>query len=165
MEPFVADQPKHHKALAHPLRHRILLAIGRDGATTSQLARTLKTNKGNIAHHLGVLHEAGLVRLGERRQVRGGTEQYWLGIGRKMLFPGGDRGANTAAMMQAVADGMEADPGEPMVNLRHLRLTPQQAKALAKHLNQLVDDLRPAGNAQPAYGVIVGVYRSGEPRR
>jgi DNA-binding transcriptional ArsR family regulator len=47
--------PEQFKALGHPMRHRLLFALGRDEATISQLAATLGSNKGNISHHLRVL--------------------------------------------------------------------------------------------------------------
>ena len=71
-EVLEATDPRQLKALAHPLRNRIVFALGAEGATVSQLAKSLSTNKGNAAHHLAVLEQAGLVRRGERRQVRGG---------------------------------------------------------------------------------------------
>src|SRR4051794_41792773 len=65
------------KALGHPLRHRLLFALGQEAATISQLATSLGTAKGNGAHHLGVLRDAGMVRIVETRQGRGGTGQYY----------------------------------------------------------------------------------------
>ena len=47
------------KALGHPMRHRLLLALGQGQATISQLAAALGSNKGNIAHHLKVLDGRG----------------------------------------------------------------------------------------------------------
>ena len=54
------------KALSHPMRHRLLFALGQGQATISQLAAALGSNKGNIAHHLKVLREAGLVESSRR---------------------------------------------------------------------------------------------------
>ena len=54
--------PEQFRALGHPMRHRLLLALGQGEATISQLAAALGSNKGNIAHHLKVLTAAGLVR-------------------------------------------------------------------------------------------------------
>ena len=52
--------PEHFKALAHPTRQRLLFALDQP-ATVSQLAVTIGSHKGNIAHHLKVLREAGLI--------------------------------------------------------------------------------------------------------
>ena len=60
------------KALGHPMRHRLLFALGRGQATISQLAAALDSNKGNVAHHLGVLERASLVyRAGTARCAAG----------------------------------------------------------------------------------------------
>ncbi len=72
--------PAQYKALGHPLRHRIVFALGQQAATISQLAKALGQRKGNIAYHLGVLQAAHLVDIVETRQVRGGTEHYYLRV-------------------------------------------------------------------------------------
>lgn len=59
------------------MRHRLLSTLAEAEATVSQLAATLGSNKGNIAHHLKILVDAGLVVLSGTRQVRGGTERYY----------------------------------------------------------------------------------------
>ncbi|MFF1918414.1 helix-turn-helix domain-containing protein [Streptomyces sp. NPDC058239] len=58
-----------------PLHGRLPFALGHRPATISKLAVQLDAKKGNVAHRLKVLREAGLVHIAETRQVRGGTEQ------------------------------------------------------------------------------------------
>lgn len=152
-----AGSPARLRALSHPLRHRILAALRRDGATISQLSHRLRTNKGNVAHHLGVLVAAGLARKGRTRTVRGGTEQYYVSVGRRVRFGGGRDGAPVRAMLATVAD--EIPPDDHLLNLRRLRLTADQAAALGEHLEQVINDLRPAGPRELEHGVIVGVWR------
>ncbi|NNG38833.1 winged helix-turn-helix transcriptional regulator [Flexivirga sp. ID2601S] len=155
---LVVDRPAQHKALEHPLRHRILRALPPDGATISQLSRLVNTNKGNISHHLRVLLDAGLVRQGPTRTVRGGTERYYLPAARRLLFPTGEDGAATRAMLQAIADEIPHDDDHLLSN-RRLRLTHEQAQHLADHLERLVDELPEAPPGAPSYGVLVGVYQ------
>ena len=153
------------RALAHPMRHRLLQEVGADGATTSQLANRLRTNKGNVAHHLGVLVDAGLLRRGRTRTVRGGTEQYFERAAQRIRFEGGPDGVTTTAMMQTLTEDLIGDP-EALFNHRILRMTAPQAEALARHLDTTVHGLQPAGVREPAYGVVVSVYRRlGSPRR
>ena len=148
------------QVLGHPARARLLLGIGAEGATVSQLSARLGTNKGNVAHHLAVLERAGLVRRGRTRTVRGGTEQYFERVARRIRTPGGTASGHTAAFLQTVADEVDAAPGEPLLHLRRVRMTPQQAAALAAHLDRLVGDL-PEGRAfDPAHSVLVGLYRA-----
>ncbi|MBM7783508.1 ArsR/SmtB family transcription factor [Tenggerimyces flavus] len=146
--------PEQHKALGHPMRHRLLYALGEETATISGLAARFDTRKGNIAHHLKVLREAGLVEIAETRTVRGGTEQYYRRVGRKLRYRG-----HTAVAMQAMAAEIESDPDDPLVLLRHVRLTSEQAAALAEALTTLVDSAEDAGPGADRFGVLVGVYR------
>ncbi|MEV0677425.1 winged helix-turn-helix domain-containing protein [Actinosynnema sp. NPDC050436] len=149
--------PEQFKALAHPLRQRLLFALGREPATTSGLAVALKAAKGSIGHHLKVLREAGLVRVVETRQVRGGTEQYYQRTARRLSFaaPGAE---HTNAMFGAVAEEAGQDP-TALVALRHVRLTPAAAEELGRALQDLVDRTPDAGAGEPVHGVLVAVYR------
>ncbi|KRF22789.1 helix-turn-helix domain-containing protein [Phycicoccus sp. Soil802] len=159
-EVLQTTDPRQLKALAHPLRNRILFALGPDGSTVSQLAKTLSTNKGNVAHHLAVLEGAELVRRGARRQVRGGTEQYFVRAARRLRTPGGSRAGHTAALLQAVAEEIVASPTDSLLTLRRIRLTRAQAAALSQHLERLVEELPEAGSHEPDHGVLVSVFRA-----
>jgi DNA-binding transcriptional ArsR family regulator len=147
----------HFKALAHPFRHRLLFALGPGPATISQLAGGLDTATGTVAHHLKVLTEAGMVRPAHTRQVRGGTEQYHERTYRRLVGETVDSGT-TAAMLGAVAEELTGDP-DPLLHLRHLRLTPAQAQRLRATLDDLVGDAEEATSDQPRYGVLVALYR------
>jgi DNA-binding transcriptional ArsR family regulator len=157
--------PEQFKALGHPLRHRLLFALGQEAATISQLASSLGTAKGNVAHHLGVLREAGMVRVVETRQVRGGTEQYYRRTARLLNFSGEGERANSAVALQAVSEELLTATGEPMLKLRNVRLTEAQATALEERLDHLVDELQDAGPGESRYGVVVSVYRPRQPER
>ncbi|GAA3552905.1 hypothetical protein GCM10022222_40690 [Amycolatopsis ultiminotia] len=146
------------RAFAHPTRHRILRDIGPDGATISQLAHRLGINKGNVAHHLGVLVEAGLVGKGATRTVRGGTEQYFVKTARIYRFGAGESGEATKAMLATVADEIPADD-EHLLLHRVIRLTARQASALGEHLESVVHGLSPANPREAEHGVLVSVYR------
>ena len=159
-EVLETTDPRQLNALAHPLRNRILFALGPDGSTVSKLATTLATNKGNVAHHLAVLEGAGLVRRGPRRQVRGGTEQYFLRAARRLRTPGGGRAGHTAALLQAVAEEVDASPTDSLLTLRRIRLTPAQAASLAQHLERVVEELPEAGPREADHGVLVSVFRA-----
>jgi DNA-binding transcriptional ArsR family regulator len=148
--------PEQFAALAHPLRQRLLFALGQQPATTSRLAAQLDAKKGNVAHHLKVLREAGLVHIAETRQVRGGTEQYYQRTARRMLVAE-PQAAGTAAMLAAFAHELDRSPAETLT-LRHLRLTPARAKELGDVLTKLVDEAEEGTGDQPVHGVLVALY-------
>src|SRR5215470_14254514 len=78
--------PAHFKALGHPLRHRMVNLLRQRPASLRQLAAALGIAKGTAGFHVGVLREAGLVRLAETRHVRGGTEQYFALVSKGFTF-------------------------------------------------------------------------------
>jgi DNA-binding transcriptional ArsR family regulator len=132
--------PEQFKALGHPMRHRLLFALGRGEATISQLAATLGSNKGNISHHLKVLARAGLVQAAGTRTVRGGTEQYYR-----------------RAFTSLTYDDATAEPG-PFLMLRALRLSPEHAQQLTATLRDLAEQAGDGGDHQ-RYGLLLGLYQ------
>jgi DNA-binding transcriptional ArsR family regulator len=144
------------KALGHPMRHRLLFALGRSEATISQLAATLGSNKGNVAHHLKVLADAGLVELAGTRHVRGGTEQYYRRAFERLQVE--NAGGPTEAAFSAVAAEIATAESEPFLTLRMIRLTPEHAERLTATLRQLADEAEDGGD-QPRHGLLLGLYK------
>ncbi|WP_331769434.1 winged helix-turn-helix domain-containing protein (plasmid) [Embleya sp. NBC_00888] len=153
--------PEQFAALAHPLRQRLLFALGQRPATISRLAAQLDAKKGNVAHHLKVLREAGLVHIAETRRVRGGTEQYHQRTARHMVVAE-PQAAGTAAMLAAFAQELDRSPAETLT-LRHVRLSPEQARELGETLTNLVDEAEENTEAQPVHGVLVALYQQAPP--
>ncbi|MFI6085735.1 ArsR/SmtB family transcription factor [Streptomyces sp. NPDC051217] len=154
--------PEQFAALAHPLRQRLLFALGHQPATIRQLAARLDAKKGNVAHHLKVLREAGLVHVAETRQVRGGTEQYYQRTARRMVVAE-PQAAGTAAMLAAVAQELDRSPAETHLTLRHLRLSSAKARELGEALAKLVDETEGNAQDQPVHGVLVALYQQALP--
>ena len=146
------------KALSHPMRHRLLFALGQGQATISQLAAALGSNKGNIAHHLKVLTGAGLVVPAGTRQVRGGTERYYQRASRGLRY---DDAATTETAFRALAAEITAAEPEPFLLLRTLRLTPEHASQLTATLHELADQAEDAAD-QPRYGLLLGLYQQAQ---
>lgn len=155
-EKIEISAPAQYKALGHPLRHRLLFALGHEPGTISGLATSLGQRKGTIAHHLKVLQEAGLVEIVETRPVRGGTEHRYLRTAKKLIFSGPE--ADPVAM-RAVADEMAAAQAVLAFRIRSLRLTAAQARTLAETLEALVDGLDEAAD-EARHTVVTTVYRS-----
>ena len=147
--------PQQFKALGHPMRHRLLFALGQGEATISQLAATLDSNKGNIAHHLKVLTDAGLALPAGTRQVRGGTEQYYRRAHRALEF---HDAATTQTVFSAIAAEIAAAEPEPFLILRTLRLNPRHVEQIAAALHDLADEKDDADD-DPRYGLLLGLYQ------
>src|SRR2546425_5547851 len=65
------------RALAHPLRLRLLEAFALGRRTTMQVAAQLGEPPTRLYHHVNALERAGILKLVDTRQVRGATEKYF----------------------------------------------------------------------------------------
>jgi DNA-binding transcriptional ArsR family regulator len=68
------------RALADPLRQRILAALTSAAHTTKQIAGLLKEKPTRLYHHVEILERAGLIRLTETRPNRGTVEKYYRAV-------------------------------------------------------------------------------------
>jgi DNA-binding transcriptional ArsR family regulator len=69
--------PKYVKAMAHPLRLRILGALEHRTASPSELAQELDAPLGNVSYHVRQLHGLGLLKLVKETPRRGAVEHYY----------------------------------------------------------------------------------------
>ena len=69
------------KALAHPLRVRLLASLRGDGpATATELAKRLDTESGSTSYHLRVLAEHGFVADAKVKTPRHPRERRWAAV-------------------------------------------------------------------------------------
>lgn len=73
------------KALAHPLRTRILAALEGRTASPSDLAAELDAPLGVVSYHVRRLASLGLVKLAKRVPRRGAVEHYYKATGRPRI--------------------------------------------------------------------------------
>ncbi len=151
--------PQQFKALGHPMRHRLLFALGQGESTISQLAANLGSNKGNIAHHLKVLTDAGLAIPAGTRQVRGGTERYYRRAHRAVQF---NDAATTQVALSAIAAEIAAAEPDPFLIMRTLRLNPGHVEQIAAALHDLAGEESDADD-DPRYGLLLGLYQHRQP--
>src|SRR4051794_2980291 len=71
------DDPRLVKALAHPLRVRILSVLEQGSATPKQISVSLGVQLENLSYHVRALRDLGFIRLEERRMVRGAVEHRY----------------------------------------------------------------------------------------
>jgi DNA-binding transcriptional ArsR family regulator len=65
------------KAMGHPLRQRILIALNRRVSSPNQLANELGEPLGNVSYHVKVLAECEAIELVDTRPVRGAVEHFY----------------------------------------------------------------------------------------
>lgn len=80
-----ADRVRMLKALSHPLRQRILLALNEREASPSQLADRLGVRLTNLSYHFKVLVEQDAIELVKTEQVRGTVKHFYRATERPVL--------------------------------------------------------------------------------
>src|SRR5919107_1845532 len=71
------DDPRLVKALAHPIRMKILNILEERTATPKELAETLGLPLENVSYHVRTLKDFGFIKLERTRQVRGAVEHHY----------------------------------------------------------------------------------------
>jgi DNA-binding transcriptional ArsR family regulator len=102
------------RALANPLRMRILVTLAEKPRTTKQVADLLGEPATKLYHHVAALEKAGLVRLRKTRPLRGTVEKYYQAVASRFevadnLFSGvgaPTRGGAVAALMDQAREGL-----------------------------------------------------------
>jgi DNA-binding transcriptional ArsR family regulator len=76
------DDPRLVKALAHPIRVRILGILEHRTATPKELAAELGLPLENTSYHVRTLKNFGFIKLERKRQVRGAVEHHYRAVAR-----------------------------------------------------------------------------------
>ena len=79
------EDPRLVKALAHPLRVRILGILEHRTATPKEVALELGLPVENVSYHFRTLKQFGFIRLERTRQVRGAVEHHYRSVARPRI--------------------------------------------------------------------------------
>jgi DNA-binding transcriptional ArsR family regulator len=86
MKPWVdVTDPRVVKALAHPLRVRILSMLDESVLSPTQMATELEVPIGNVSYHTRQLLELGLIRLVRETPRRGAVEHHYTAEARPLI--------------------------------------------------------------------------------
>ncbi len=164
--------PDEARALANPLRLRILRLCLDRAVTNEELARRLGRDAGSVLHHVRMLVDTGfLAPEGERRGARGAIERPYRATGKSWTLDVGDEAGDAVATgTLALIDAFRAEVAEvradrdALVSIARLgvRLRPQASLVFSSRIGELVADLKLADDPEgEAYGFFVGMHRLG----
>lgn len=91
------------RALAHPLRLRMMELFAESPRTTKQVAELLDQPPTRLYHHVAALERAGLLVLTERRQNRGAVEKWYASVAQQIQARVRQKGDAGRAARRAVA--------------------------------------------------------------
>ncbi|WP_433203875.1 ArsR/SmtB family transcription factor [Dactylosporangium sp. CS-047395] len=157
------------RALAHPLRLRMLNLMWPGPMSAAELARELAVSHALASQHLRKLAAAGLVELAEERTLRGGHERRYRTV---QGSPLSDQRDGTAFLAGTLAHGLREraarrDPEHPGVTTDgELWVAPEAWERYREGIQSLGDALHAA--ARPAHtpgtvpvAVTVHAFRTG----
>ncbi len=166
------DTPRQMKALADPVRHRILGIIQSRPATAKQIADRLKMPPGTIGHHLQVLESAGLAKVVARRLVRGIVAKYYTRTARIFTynFPDVVTG-KVPALVRFLTDARDelaetlVDSGQDALvktAFPHTRLTAERQAYYERRLMELVEEFiaEPVTGEGTVFSLSVALFQS-----
>lgn len=156
-----ADQ---FKALANPMRRRIIDLATERPATVAEFAVALERPPGTIAHHVKRLVEAGLLRVVETRRVRSVQEHYYGRTAPTFMMPNAtEREAQMLADLGSARRPAEADESS-FLGVRFVRVPDTTAAGLVAEFTARLEALAvESGQGGTVYGVVLGVVPTVSP--
>lgn len=91
------------RALAHPLRLRMMELFAESPKTTKQVAELLGQPPTRLYHHVAALERSGLLVLKEKRKNRGTVEKWYAGVAQQVRGAAAGKSAAARGARRAVA--------------------------------------------------------------
>ena len=168
---LVFQNTDQYRALFEETRMQIVDLLLERAATIKELSDTLGIPKGTIGHHVGVLEEAGLIKVVRTKKVRAIEAKYYGRTARTYLLASKpedidvapDNFLTQAASAYTRAASLEAEVG-PMSTLRHARIPDARAGEWAERLTDLVSEFtEETRGGDTTYGLLVAFYPTDRP--
>jgi GNAT superfamily N-acetyltransferase/DNA-binding transcriptional ArsR family regulator len=155
------------RALAHPLRLRIIRLLYDRSLTNRELARALGEHPATVLHHVRTLLRSGFIAADpERRGLRGTVEKPYRSTGRSWFVSIDDDHAladvSRAALDAFLVELREAQPSADLHTSRiAVNLTAEQRQVLDDRLAALLGEYatQPPDTDSEAWGVFVATHR------
>ncbi|HEX3807087.1 MAG TPA: winged helix-turn-helix domain-containing protein [Gaiellaceae bacterium] len=155
------NSPEQLKALGHPLRLKVLQALGSSDKplTNRELAGRLQVDPGHLHFHVRMLHRAGLIELAEAA----GREKPYRQVASHLKVGPEIRAAGLASELQAaqlieLQRGFDAHAatGEFRSAQVHTRLGIETVRELVNELLERFDELE--DDAQPLQSITIAFH-------
>jgi DNA-binding transcriptional ArsR family regulator len=149
------DDPRLVKALAHPLRIRVMSLLEQRSATPKEMALELGVPLENLSYHVRTLRDFGFIKLERRRMVRGAVEHRYGLAARPQItaqaweqLPASVREALDAASLDQIWDIVsraaaqnKMSRAESHLTREFVRLDEEGFAAASKIISAAVDEL------------------------
>ena len=157
------------RAMADPLRGTLLDLVLERAATVGELASAVRRPKSTVAHHVGVLVAADMLKVVRTRKVRAIDERFYGRTAR--IFYVGKIQPDEVTIVPNVLSDAAAESGPAYeadrlrAILRYARIPPEGAAEFWNRVFELVNDFAQLPRAgDTVYGFVAGLYPTEQPR-
>jgi DNA-binding transcriptional ArsR family regulator len=156
------------RAMASPLRLRILRLCLDTSLTNKQIAEALGRDPASVLHHVRKLVRTGfLAAEGERRGARGAREVPYRATGKSWVMdvvdPMQGRGQAIAMVEAFIQDATRVGFDNVDATRMGLRLTPAEHEELTGRMFQLIEEFRRRRSDGEPWSLFVGLHRDDRP--
>jgi DNA-binding transcriptional ArsR family regulator len=155
--------PQELRALGHRVRSRILDLLAERSATISELAQAIGRPPSTVAYHVGVLVDAGMLRVIKTRRVRAVEERFYGRTAR--IFLVGEIDPDLAATLPnllavAASNSRPAHEADQLrAVLRRARIGEQQAREFWARVIDLVQEFgQIPRSGDTVFAFVAGLY-------
>ena len=162
-----ADTPQRMKALGNSLRWLLLDLVLERSMSVTELAARVGRPRGSVAHHVGVLVDAGLLRVVRTRKVRAVVERFYGRTARTILVEAleeDDLPFFRAARQEVDVDAMRAGTECGGFTMRHARIPAVRAHEFFQRVNALaVEFIELHREGDREFAFLAGVFPTHRP--
>lgn len=156
------------RALASPLRLRILRLCLDVSLTNKEIAERLGRDPASVLYHVRRLVRTGfLVAEQERRGTRGAREVPYRSTGKSWTLSVGEsedpRLATTTLVEAFVQDATRIGFEKVDSTRMGLRLTPEEYDELSRRMHELVEEFRLRGSTGAPWSLFIGLHPDDRP--
>jgi DNA-binding transcriptional ArsR family regulator len=155
------DTTERVKAAGDPVRLRILNLVLERAMSVTELADRLRRPKGSVAHHVAVLHDAGLLQVVRTRRVRAVEERFYGRTARTIAYPGvvGELPFAADAAAEADHERMADDDCPSGFSYRVARIPTERAEEWVRRVEELALEFgEQARGGDTEFALLVGVF-------
>jgi DNA-binding transcriptional ArsR family regulator len=159
----VVSSPRELRAMADPLRTTLLDLVLERAATVGELAAAVGRPKSTVAHHVGVLVDAGMLKVVRTRRVRAIEERFY-GRTARIFYVGVVRLEQARILgnylaVAAAESGPAHDADDLRAIIRHARIPRERAAEFWERVFQLAHEfMRLPRSGETVYGFVAGLY-------
>lgn len=170
LERSVVTEPAQLRAMSDPLRATLLDLVLERAATVSELATAVHRPRSTVAHHVGVLVAAGMLKVVRTRRVRAIDERYY-GRTARIFYVGAvapesvDPPPWSNELADAAIEASSAYRADTMRAIRrHARITTERAGQFWARVDELVTEFTQLPrDGDTVHGLVIGLYPTDYP--